>query len=429
MEEQASRQKTITEDNREDEARQRRKRRIREMQRRKRRQQELRRKVQIGAPIAAGVLILCIVAGISITAFRNSDDIGGSHKKEDMGVVFQPLYTEKASSETSDKQKEELLTADKLANGGMIAVSALGAQSTGIQTEEGKRTLGDIIEDVMPPVVYSANVTADTLQLGQDFPSEYAIFVDLSSHNILAQKSADTRISPASMTKILTLLVAAEYLEDFGDLDDTFTITHAITSYVYSNDCSSVGFADNETVTVEDLLYGTILPSGADAAMGLAEYVAGSHEAFVEMMNKKLKELGLSDTAHVTNCVGLYNADHYCTAYDMAMIMEAAMNNELCRKIMSTRTYTTSSTTQHSNGIEISNWFLRRIEDLDTGGEVICGKTGYVSQSGNCAASYGIDRAGKEYICVTARANSGWRCIYDHVELYKQFSASNDSGG
>ena len=77
------------------------------------------------------------------------------------------------------------------------------------------------------------------------------------------------------MTKILTLLVAAEHVTD---LDDTFTITREITDYSYSNDCSAVGFDDGETVTVRDLLYGTILPSGADAAAGLAFYVSGSLE-------------------------------------------------------------------------------------------------------------------------------------------------------
>ena len=109
------------------------------------------------------------------------------------------------------------------------------------------------------------------------------------------------------------------------------------------------------------------------------------------------------------------------------MILEAAIENELCREVMSAHTYTTSNTQEHPEGITISNWFLRRIEDKDTGGEVVCGKTGYVVQSGNCAASYGIDNAGKGYICVTADSTSSWRCIYDHVALYRQFSTGNDN--
>ena len=220
------------------------------------------------------------------------------------------------------------------------------------------------------------------------------------------------------MTKVLTVLVAAEHVEN---LDDTYTITLAETDYSYSNDCSNAGFDVDEQVTIRDLFYGTILPSGADAAVGLATYVAGSHEAFVDMMNEKLKELGLSDTAHMTNCVGLYDENHYCTVYDMAVILKGAMDNPLCREVMSAHTYNTSSTSQHPDGILLSNWFLRRIEDKECGGEVLCAKTGYVVQSGNCAASYCLNKNGNGYLCVTAHSTSGWRCIYDHVALYQQF--------
>ncbi len=267
---------------------------------------------------------------------------------------------------------------------------------------------------------YTFSSTDDTVYMGSEsVTSSYAILVDLDNNTVVAQRNASTRISPASMTKILTVLVAAEHIDD---LDDTFTITTEITDYSYSNDCSAAGFDDGETVTVQDLFYGTILPSGADAAAGLAFYVAGSLEDFVELMNDKLQELGLSDSAHFTNCVGLYDENHYCTVYDMAVILKAAEENELCREVLSTRIYTTSSTAQHPDGIELSNWFLRRIEDKDTLGEVAGAKTGYVVQSGNCAASYEITDTGKHYICVTADAHSSWRCIYDHVAVYQEYT-------
>ena len=261
--------------------------------------------------------------------------------------------------------------------------------------------------------------------IGDEIVSTNAIFIELETGNILGQKDPYKVLSPASMTKILTVLVAAEHIEK-EQLDDTFTMTLEITDYSYVNDCSSVGFLNGEVITVRDLFYGTILPSGGDAAVGLATYVAGSHEAFVEMMNEKLEELRLSDTAHVTNCVGLYDKEHYCSVYDMAMIIEAAVDNEICREVMNARKYTTSATEQHPEGITISNWFLRRIEDKDTGGEVLCAKTGYVAQSGNCAASYGKDHAGNEYVCVTANATSSWKCIYDHVALYKKFAEGTE---
>ena len=267
--------------------------------------------------------------------------------------------------------------------------------------------------------VYTAQTTDATTSVDDEVQSTNGIFIDLATGNILFDRDAHTRINPASMTKVLTVLVAAEHVTDWSD---TFEITPEITNYSYVHDCSAVGFSNNEVVTVEDLFYGTVLCSGGDAALGLATYVAGSQEAFVDMMNEKLKELGLSDTAHFTNCVGLYDEDHYCTVYDIAMILEAAIDHPQCREVLSTKKYTTSSTPEHSEGIQISNWFLRRIEDKDTGGEVICGKTGFVAQSGSCAVSYGMDESGKEYICATVNAHSGWRCIYDHVELYKRFA-------
>ena len=261
--------------------------------------------------------------------------------------------------------------------------------------------------------------TEDTVLLPDTFPSRCAVVLDAESGVILAEKNADTVISPASMTKVLTVLVAAEQITE-ADLDDTFTMTIDITDYCYVNGCSVVGLMVDETVSVRELFYGTILPSGADAALGLATYVAGSQEAFVALMNEKLEELGLSDTAHFTNCVGLYDEAHKCTVSDMAVMLEAAMDNDLCREVLEARTYETLPTTDHPEGQILSNWFLRRIEDKDTGGITVTGaKTGYVVESGNCAASYGETADGRRYICVTADAYSAWRAIYDHTDLYR----------
>lgn len=293
------------------------------------------------------------------------------------------------------------------------AETAPSEQTSEPETEE--------ITEEEEPQVYSFESTADTVNIySEKVISSHAILINESTDTIVASKAAKERISPASMTKVLTVLVAAEQIE-VEDLDDTFTMTLEITDYAYVNDCSSVGFLDGEKVTIRDLFYGTILPSGGDAAVGLATYVAGSHEAFVDMMNAKLEALGLADSAHFTNCVGIYDENHYCTIYDMAVIMKAAMKNEMCREFLSAHTYTTAPTEQHPEGITISNWFLRRIEDKDTGGEVVGAKTGYVLQSQNCAVSYETAADGTPYICVTAGSTSSWRCIYDHVEIYTQY--------
>lgn len=269
--------------------------------------------------------------------------------------------------------------------------------------------------------VYSAQDNALTTGLPSDVVSSYGILIDLADDTILAQRNARERISPASMTKILTALVACEHLTE-EDLDNKMTITLEFTDYSYRNDLSAVGFAENEEVTIRDLLYGTILPSGGDAAIALATYIAGSEEAFVEMMNDRLKELQLSDSTHFTNVAGMYDEQHYSTVYDMAMIMHAGIDNTLCRQVLNAHTYTTSPTQQHPEGITISNWFLRRIEDKDCGLTVECAKTGFVVQSRNCAASFADDEDGHGYICVTADSTSGWRCIYDHVSIYSAFS-------
>ena len=281
----------------------------------------------------------------------------------------------------------------------------------------------DTMEEEKMPVVYSASEGNDTTDLPSDVVSTYGILIDLNDDHILSSRNARVRICPASMTKILTVLVAAENISE-EQLDDTMTITLEFTDYSYSNDLSAVGFSENETVTVRDLFYGTILPSGGDAAIALATYVAGSEEAFVELMNEKLKELKLSDSTHFTNVAGMYDEQHYSTVYDMAMILHAAIDNDFCRQVLNAHTYTTSSTEQHPDGITISNWFLRRIEDKDCGLTVECAKTGFVVQSRNCAASFADDASGHGYICVTADSSSGWRCIYDHVSIYSSLSGS-----
>lgn len=371
-----------------DAARERRQRRLAEMKRKKKQQALFRKYFRfgaIGAVVFIAVLVVLIGNGISK---RNKN-------KEQQGVQTE---TAELQAVAGTEAEESLSLADQKEP----------AEVQAAEPEENK--------------IYEATESPDMKAVSEEVISSNAIFIDLSKNEILAQRAARQVIDPASMTKILTVLVAAEQIEE-KNLDDKVTITIDITDYSYSNDCSSVGFAENERVTVQDLFYGTILPSGADAALALATYVAGSQEAFVELMNEKLQKLGLSDTAHFTNCVGLYDEAHRCTVYDMAMIMEAAMDNPLCREVMSAHTYTTSATAEHPDGITISNWFLRRIEDKETGAEIVCGKTGYVVQSGNCAASYGEDQNGNGYICVTADSTSAWRCIYDHVALYSEFIA------
>ncbi len=290
-------------------------------------------------------------------------------------------------------------------------------------------------EETPPPkpeyVPFTAHKTSQTTGFSGEIISSYGVVIDVEKQEILAARNESERISPASMTKILTVLTAANQLgiteEDWENnpvLSETFAITREITDYSYVNDCSNVGFDVDEEVQIIDLFYGTILPSGADAALGLAMYVAGSHEAFVDLMNEELASLNVAETTHFTNCVGLYDKEHYSTVYDMAVILKAAMDNPFCRKVLGTRVYTTNPTQRHPEGLVLSNWFLRRIEDRDTHSEVIGAKTGFVVQSKNCAASMAVAPDGREYICVTAHSDSTWKCIYDQVALYQEWIPS-----
>lgn len=272
---------------------------------------------------------------------------------------------------------------------------------------------------VEPEPVFALAPTEGTVTLGEDFPSEFAVLADGETGEILAEKGSNQLLSPASMTKVLTLLVAAESVTDW---ERVFVMDRETADFCFRHDCSVVGYEVGEEVPARELLYGCILSSGADASLGLAALSAGSQEAFVERMNEKAAELGLSEGAHFTNCVGLYDPEHRCTARDMALILRSAMENELCREILTAKRYHTAATDFHPEGQDLSNWFLRRIEDKDCGGvEVLAAKTGYVAESGSCAASFAQDAEGRGYLCVTGNAHSAWRAIYDHVEVYSHY--------
>ncbi len=278
------------------------------------------------------------------------------------------------------------------------------------------------VKEENPVPILNASADSGTGAVPGEVVSEHAVLVDVSANRIVAGRDYNSTINPASMTKVLTILVAAETMEERGDsVDDKFEITQEIENYSYVHECSNVGFSVSENVTMNDLFYGAILPSGGDAAYALAIYSGGSMEGFADQMNAKMKELGCSETAHFTNSIGLYDENHHCTTFDMARIMYAAMQNDYCRQVLSTHIYTTSSTPEHPEGIELSNWFLRRIEDKDSGGTVLAAKTGFVVQSKNCAVSYAEDDSGNAYICATGGSSSAWRCIYDHVAIYKRF--------
>ena len=279
-----------------------------------------------------------------------------------------------------------------------------------------------IIEDTKeeePPFLHESD---RTVFLDDEFPSKYVFLMDAQTGEILAEKNSFIFMNPASMTKVLTLLVAAE---NITDTEGTFTMTREISEYCFVNECSVVGYIVGETIPIEELFYGCILCSGADSSLALAELAAGSHESFVKLMNEKAFELGLSETAHFTNCVGLYDKEHGCTSADLALIMKAALENEKCRQVLCTKVYNSVPTPEHPDGQLLSNWFVRSLEDMNNGEvNVLGGKRGYVPQSGACAVSYGETDSGKSYICVTGRSYNQKQAIYDHADLYRKYCIS-----
>ena len=266
-----------------------------------------------------------------------------------------------------------------------------------------------------------ASVTDATKTLDLELYSENALLIDLESNTVLVQKNADARIYPASMTKVMTVLVAAEHIENW---DETFTMTQSIIDPLFLADASMAGFVHGEEVSMTELLYGAVLPSGAEATQALAIVTAGSEEAFAALMNEKAQALGLKDT-HFVDASGLHDENHYTTLSDMAIIMQAALDNPHCREVLTSVNHTSPATEQNPSGVAMTNRFLYRIRPQQTGSvDIQAAKTGYTAQAMNCCVSYGIMENGRAAICVTAHAWTGDYCIADHLALYEVYCGS-----
>lgn len=269
------------------------------------------------------------------------------------------------------------------------------------------------------PAPASLSTETDATQtLDLELYSEHAILIDIETNTVIAEKDPDAKIYPASMTKVMTALVACEQITDW---DATFTMTQAIIDPLFLSDATMAGFVNGEEVSMTDLVYGALLPSGAEATEALAQTIAGSTEGFVALMNEKAAELGLTNT-HFVNDSGLHDENHYTTVREMAVILEAAMANERCRAALSAVSYTSAPTTQNPEGVAMINKFLYRIGQYELGDAVVEGaKTGFTSQAMNCCTSFGIAANGKPVVCVTAHAWTGDFCVEDHVALYTTY--------
>lgn len=190
------------------------------------------------------------------------------------------------------------------------------------------------------------NPPPEPATVSDEIDSYYAVLVDLQTGWVVAQKNADVAFSPASMTKVMTLIIACENLTA-TDLDRQLPFTQDIVDYTTTGDYSGTGFSlpresngyscIGDTYSIRDLLYGIGVASAADCTYMIVKEIAGTEEAFVQMMNAKAKELGLSDT-QFDNAVGFDSATNVTTAKDMAKIMAYAIQNELISDILKPRT-------------------------------------------------------------------------------------------
>lgn len=172
---------------------------------------------------------------------------------------------------------------------------------------------------------------------------------------------------------------------------------------MYDAGASMAGFWPGERVSVRDLLYGMLLPSGAEACVAVAEWMDGSEEAFVEKMNEKAAELGMKDT-HFKNSTGLHSGNHYTTAADMALLLQYALENPQFREIFTSSIYTMQASDIRSEGFVMQSTLYNYLGEGEfSGGAILGGKTGYTDEAGLCLASLArVD--GKEYLLVTAGA-------------------------
>lgn len=286
-------------------------------------------------------------------------------------------------------------------------------------TAKGSDTETEKTDDLPPePESIYAIATPDTVSINSNVQSEYAILIDRLENKIVATKNYKTKIYPASMTKIMTLLVA---VENMRSLDQEATVTMDTINYCIKEEASVADFKANETVTVKDLLYGTILPSGADATKTLAECISGSEEEFVKLMNKKVQELGLVNT-HFENTSGLHDPNHYSTVEDISVILNVALENDICFEILTSRHYVTTPTSQHPNGLPLQSIVHTRTKDVNIpSAELMGGKTGYTPEAGQCLASYLITNDNREYILVTAKAADKETAVSDAKAAYTTY--------
>lgn len=241
---------------------------------------------------------------------------------------------------------------------------------------------------------FNSSISPDRLN------SSNAILIRLKDGAVLMKKNSGEKIYPASLTKMMTAIIA---IENLSDLDEKIQLNKSMFDKLYKADASMAGFLPGEQVRAIDLLYGAMLPSGAECCIALADHIAGSERDFVKLMNQKAEAIGMNNT-HFENATGLHDENHYTTVEDLAVLLMNALRNDTFRKIFTTFRHSTPPTDKHPDGITFYNTMYERLDDQNIiDGQILGGKTGYTDKAGLCLAS--LAKVGmQEYILITAGA-------------------------
>lgn len=245
----------------------------------------------------------------------------------------------------------------------------------------------------------------------QDFEisAENVILYNLNDNTILYEKNSDEKVSIASITKIMTSIVA---LENIDDLNDYVTIT--LKDFNGTVGYSKAGFNIGDKVTYEDLLYGILLPSGAEAVNAIVNNTLG-YDEFIKAMNDTAKKIGLENTSF-ENPIGKDNENNYSTAKDVAKMLKYALKNSNFKKIFTTKEYVTT------NGINLNSTLMPYKNILNI--SIIDGsKSGFTSNAGRCLASIStIDDVSYLLVVLKSSLSNAYNAVKDSITIYVYYS-------
>ena len=238
-------------------------------------------------------------------------------------------------------------------------------------------------------VLFSINIKAI------DINSKYVTLYNLDEEEVVYSKDSDKIISIASLTKIMTSIVA---IENIDDLNKKVMVPYETNYGLIEKGAARVGFVEGSMVTYNDLLYGALLPSGADATRAISILISGSEDNFVKLMNEKAKELGMNNTNFV-NSHGLDDYNHYSTIDDILILLKYALKNETFKKIYTSKTYISSDNRFNMESTVIKS---SRIYNVDVS-NIIGSKTGFTYDAGQCLAAL-LNIYDTNFLLITAGA-------------------------